>query len=84
MNISSSHRLGLALLPVLTGFFLLRPAILRAQDVQDFDTVIVDAGHGGHDRGGVPGQHGIAEKEATLDTARRLQRSLRAAACASS
>ena len=78
MNLSFPHRLGLAVLPVLAGFCFLRPAVLRAQEVQGFDTVIIDAGHGGHDRGGVPGQHGIAEKDATLDTARRLQRSLRA------
>lgn len=72
------RRLGLAALPVFAGWFLLSRPALRAQDVRGFDTVIVDAGHGGHDRGGVPGQRGIAEKEATLDTARRLERNLRA------
>jgi N-acetylmuramoyl-L-alanine amidase len=35
-------------------------------------TVIVDAGHGGFDRGGIPGQK-IAEKEMTLDVAQRLK-----------
>jgi len=34
-------------------------------------TVIIDAGHGGHDRGGIPGQR-IAEKDMTLDVAQRL------------
>src|SRR3989475_12431674 len=34
--------------------------------------VVIDAGHGGHDRGGIPGQR-IAEKEMTLDVARRLK-----------
>jgi N-acetylmuramoyl-L-alanine amidase len=39
--------------------------------------VIIDAGHGGHDRGGMPGQR-LPEKMFTLDTARRLERALRA------
>src|SRR5438132_8151632 len=34
-------------------------------------TVVIDAGHGGHDRGGIPGQK-IAEKDMTLDVAQRL------------
>ena len=37
-----------------------------------FNTVVIDAGHGGHDRGGIPGQR-IGEKDLTLDVARRLQ-----------
>lgn len=77
MILLSIRRLSLAALPVLAGLLLAPRPNLRAQDVRGFDTVIVDAGHGGHDRGGVPGQRGIAEKEATLDTARRLERSLR-------
>jgi N-acetylmuramoyl-L-alanine amidase len=35
-------------------------------------TIVVDAGHGGHDRGGVPGQR-IGEKGMTLDVAQRLR-----------
>jgi N-acetylmuramoyl-L-alanine amidase len=35
-------------------------------------TVVVDAGHGGSDRGGIPGQR-IPEKEMTLDVAQRLK-----------
>jgi N-acetylmuramoyl-L-alanine amidase len=38
-------------------------------------TVVIDAGHGGYDRGGVPGQR-ISEKDKTLDVAQRLQRIL--------
>src|SRR5437762_1675983 len=34
--------------------------------------VVIDAGHGGFDRGGIPGQK-IPEKEMTLDVARRLK-----------
>jgi N-acetylmuramoyl-L-alanine amidase len=35
-------------------------------------TVVIDAGHGGYDRGGIPGQR-IPEKEMTLDVAQRLK-----------
>jgi N-acetylmuramoyl-L-alanine amidase len=35
-------------------------------------TVVIDAGHGGYDRGGIPGQR-IAEKTMTLDVAQRLK-----------
>jgi len=34
--------------------------------------VVIDAGHGGHDRGGIPGQK-VPEKEMTLDVAQRLK-----------
>ncbi len=40
-------------------------------------TVVIDAGHGGHDRGGIPGQS-IAEKVMTLDVAQRLKNVLEA------
>src|SRR5204863_8317692 len=40
-------------------------------------TVVIDAGHGGHDRGGIPGQR-IDEKEMTLDVAQRLRNVLSA------
>jgi N-acetylmuramoyl-L-alanine amidase len=40
-------------------------------------TIVIDAGHGGFDRGGVPGQR-IAEKDKTLDVALRLRRILQA------
>jgi N-acetylmuramoyl-L-alanine amidase len=39
--------------------------------------VVIDPGHGGQDRGGIPGQR-LAEKIFTLDTAKRLARILRA------
>ena len=38
--------------------------------------IVVDAGHGGYDRGGMPGQR-IAEKHYALDVARRLDEVLR-------
>src|SRR5256712_7283724 len=34
--------------------------------------VVIDAGHGGHDQGGIPGQK-VPEKEMTLDVAQRLK-----------
>lgn len=37
--------------------------------------VVIDAGHGGYDRGGVPGQR-ISEKDKNLDVAQRLRRIL--------
>ena len=40
--------------------------------------VVIDAGHGGHDRGGMPGQR-IPEKHYTLDVAKRLDSVLRRA-----
>lgn len=40
-------------------------------------TIVIDAGHGGFDRGGVPGQR-ISEKDKTLDVALRLGQILRA------
>jgi len=43
-----------------------------------FTTVVIDAGHGGFDRGGVPGQR-VAEKNMTLDVSQRLGKKLRAA-----
>ncbi len=41
-------------------------------------TVVIDAGHGGHDRGGAPGQR-YAEKIYTLDIANRVKARLRGA-----
>ncbi|HEY3662249.1 MAG TPA: N-acetylmuramoyl-L-alanine amidase, partial [Chthoniobacterales bacterium] len=43
-----------------------------------FSTVVIDAGHGGFDRGGIPGQR-VPEKVMALDVALRLQKRLRQA-----
>jgi N-acetylmuramoyl-L-alanine amidase len=48
-----------------------------ASAASDSTTVVIDAGHGGHDRGGIPGQR-IAEKEMTLEVAQRLKKVLTA------
>ncbi len=55
------------------------PALLvwlaLCQAVTAFDTVILDAGHGGHDRGAAIGY--VYEKHLALDTARRVEDILR-------
>jgi len=63
-----------------TGHFLallLAVLCLSASVAWARPTVVIDAGHGGHDRGGVPGDR-YPEKVYTLDVARRLEARLRA------
>lgn len=43
-----------------------------AESSQPSTVVVIDAGHGGFDRGGIPGQR-VPEKTMTLDVARRLK-----------
>jgi N-acetylmuramoyl-L-alanine amidase len=45
---------------------------------REFSTVVIDAGHGGFDRGGIPGQR-VPEKTMALDVAQRLEKRLRQA-----
>lgn len=52
--------------------FLAMPGAASAQSRQ---TIVIDPGHGGFDRGGVPGQR-ISEKDKTLDVAQRLRQIL--------
>ena len=56
---------------ILAGFLALA-ALARGQGI-----IVIDAGHGGFDRGGVPGQR-ISEKDKTLDVALRLRRIMQA------
>jgi N-acetylmuramoyl-L-alanine amidase len=49
-----------------------------AQAGNSFSTVVIDPGHGGFDRGGIPGQQ-VPEKMVALDTALRLERILQRA-----
>ena len=51
---------------------------LSSTQAASFSTVVIDAGHGGHDRGGIPGQR-VAEKVLALDVAKRLEKTLRSA-----
>lgn len=50
-------------------------SVLLVSQVLGFDTVILDAGHGGHDRGAAIGY--VYEKHLALDTARRVEDILR-------
>ena len=52
--------------------------LLTAGSALALPTIVVDAGHGGHDRGGGPGQR-IPEKPYALDIAQRLRSALREA-----
>lgn len=54
--------------------FLLGAIFFPAVPLQGapFSTVVIDAGHGGHDRGGIPSNI-IPEKGVALDTARRVK-----------
>jgi N-acetylmuramoyl-L-alanine amidase len=49
-----------------------------AQAGNSFSTVVIDPGHGGFDRGGIPGQQ-VPEKMVALDTALRLEKILQRA-----
>jgi N-acetylmuramoyl-L-alanine amidase len=64
------------LIPFL-GTYSTAQARRASQDSGSAATVVIDAGHGGYDRGGIPGQR-VAEKEVTLDVAQRLKKVLAA------
>lgn len=55
-----------------------RSQIVKSVAATPFSTVVIDAGHGGFDRGGIR-QNIIPEKDVALDVALRLQKSLRSA-----
>src|SRR6266576_3321318 len=54
-----------------------RRAVAVAEADRPSTVVVIDAGHGGFDRGGIPGQR-VAEKTMTLDVAQRLEEVLTA------
>src|SRR5580692_1818605 len=57
------------------SLFLLFSLVFSATGLARPSVVVIDPGHGGRDRGGMPGQR-LAEKVFTLDTAKRLARVL--------
>src|SRR5881392_378568 len=78
-NFCRLRLLGLNLLIALLacGSSYAAQAKRASQDSGSLTTVVIDAGHGGHDRGGIPGQR-ISEKDMTLDVAQRLRNVLAA------
>jgi N-acetylmuramoyl-L-alanine amidase len=68
---------------IIAAIWAAHPAAARtipapaAPKVRPSTIVVIDAGHGGFDRGGIPGQR-ISEKMMTLDVAQRLKAMLQA------
>lgn len=74
--IRASHLLLIFFAVLLLG--LPTPNLRAADPLRSFDTVIIDAGHGGQDRGGIPRNY-VIEKVVNLDVAMRLEKKLRSA-----
>lgn len=70
------ERVCLLSLSLLFGACAIAPSGGLKNTSKTFETVVVDAGHGGKDTGAYR-RYGGAEKYATLDVARRLERKLR-------
>lgn len=70
--------LTLRALLLLGTLFLVGCATTVKDTSRTFDTVVIDAGHGGHDSGAVS-RNGVLEKNAALDVARQVNDSLRQA-----
>jgi N-acetylmuramoyl-L-alanine amidase len=70
------RRAGLVILPALLAACATTPRGGPKNTSKTFNTVVVDAGHGGRDSGAYR-RYGGLEKFATLDVARRLERKLR-------
>ena len=66
-----------SLLTFLSGMLALFLLVLTSIPAagRNVSTSVIDAGHGGFDRGGVPGQR-VAEKTVALDVAQRLEKRL--------
>ncbi|MDQ6912966.1 MAG: N-acetylmuramoyl-L-alanine amidase [Verrucomicrobiota bacterium] len=62
---------------IFATFCALLVLCLHEARAQSTRTIVIDAGHGGFDRGGVPYQR-IGEKNLTLDVAQRLKRVMQA------
>ncbi|HBJ88217.1 MAG TPA: N-acetylmuramoyl-L-alanine amidase [Verrucomicrobiales bacterium] len=57
------------------AFWVVTAALMFAAEANAFDTVILDPGHGAHDRGAAIGY--VYEKHLALDTARRVEQLLK-------
>ncbi len=76
-NLYPFHLFASGLLAALLGTISTAEARRAPKDSGSATTVVIDAGHGGYDRGGIPGQR-VSEKEMTLDVAQRLKKVLSA------
>lgn len=65
-------RIPLLVAGLLTTFLACSSHAAKSSGDSSPITVVIDAGHGGYDRGGIPGQR-VSEKDMTLDVARRLK-----------
>src|SRR6266550_4753265 len=73
-NLSQLHLIpaALSIASVVCGTSSAASRSTAGQSASSSTAVVIDAGHGGFDRGGIPGQR-IPEKEMTLDVAQRLK-----------
>jgi N-acetylmuramoyl-L-alanine amidase len=76
-NLYRFHLFASSLLIAFLGTLSTAHARRVSEDSGSSTTIVIDAGHGGHDRGGIPGQR-VAEKEVALDVAQRLKKALAA------
>jgi N-acetylmuramoyl-L-alanine amidase len=58
-----------------SAFWIVMAMVILALEAKAFDTVILDPGHGAHDRGAAIGY--VYEKHLALDTARRVEQLLK-------
>jgi N-acetylmuramoyl-L-alanine amidase len=75
--LTRSYQLALVFVTVSIGGLAQARASSPAPTARPSTVVVIDAGHGGFDRGGIPGQR-VAEKTMTLDVALRLRQVLQA------
>lgn len=75
MSFKSPFRSMLALWAVLLSASIV-PFDAAGQDRLKLSTVVIDAGHGGHDPGCISADKKTREKDITLDVARRLSRKI--------
>ena len=71
----ASHKTSLSAQYSLRAVLFLLVALCSSGVARAFDTVVLDPGHGGHDRGATIGY--VFEKHLALDTARRVEQLLK-------
>src|ERR1700736_3604031 len=71
-TLNARERRALAPRPTPTPVVRTTRTVVAPEGQRPSTTVVIDAGHGGHDRGGIPRQR-VPEKTMTLDVAQRLK-----------